>query len=94
MPRCPKKMHQRMYAFQIVDVKVPKYAWIKDIGLPISFMGSIHAWELIGSRMEKTGRSLNANSWSPSSVKERNARPRTSQTVSLELFSPAMVEKL
>lgn len=82
---CIDTLKRGRYALPIVDMQVPKHAWVKGIDLSIAYMTSIHIWELVGSRMKETGRSLNANSWSPSSVKERNAKPRTSRTVSLEL---------
>ena len=91
---CIDMLKRGRYALRIVDMKVPKHAWVWGIDLPIAYMTSIHVWELIGSRVKEIGRSLNANSWSPSPVKERNAQPCTSRTVSLELFSPATVENL
>ena len=43
-----EKMHQSMYSLWIVDMEVPKHIWIRNIGLRMAFMTSIHAGKLDG----------------------------------------------
>jgi hypothetical protein len=42
----PKKMHQSMDAFRVVEMKVPKHSVIWYISLGMPFVASIHGWEL------------------------------------------------
>jgi hypothetical protein len=41
-----EQMHQSMYTLLIVDMKIPKHAWVRNVRLWMAFMTPIHAWEL------------------------------------------------